>query len=759
MLDEFTSQHYLNVYEQHSDGTPFPSSNVTLRKPWEPLLGPGIQTTYSLWTDKAQLLDELGYKDEAGDIYRLLKQWGHTNPAPLPHRPVDDPITRDEHLVAYAVIPSLKENLIESIASIKNQATEKRIAACVVLTSLQEYHALLHSYEESIRWIWRHGEQKGNPNFEEGLFEILVVLAEHRAFNKAALINTGLRVACATGAKYTGLLECGDMLEKSHAPTLIPAMDKSGALVGHCDLHVVDPDNRFIDITGETPEARMARWLGHVRDQHDPENLEALAKSSFVLASGSLFLNRGIEALDSIQGLCDPCFDTYSTLQALVLKLGRWALQTADSGPILTHTSQKLATVRVQKYSDEELACLKMDPTKENHVIMGYADNVSKGFEPDLTERITPKANINESLYYCVHDLDSTALVVFKSGQEWQRFYFEDKAQFLAYFSSVSPANTALVQRLTVHNWSFFDEFYCSGLPRQPAITVHDDFPLARVIFPRGPGHIKEMEALGHQHKGALEKRYGTSNLNALDARQRLDVMRTFQARPKIKHITDFERKIHSQNGEDGIINAIFSKIGTTNRYFVEFGVEDGTECNTRYLKEKKGWNGLLMDGRANPGTEIKQAFITAENIESLFDRYGVPTCFDLLSIDLDLNDFWVWKAIVSRNPRVVIIEYNSSFPLHQKKVVPYNATGIWDGSNHFGASLGAMVMLGREKGYRLVGCENRGINAFFVQEALVEDHFDLPADESLYRPPIWGEKIHGIHSGYPNTSQAMVEP
>ncbi|HVZ25547.1 MAG TPA: hypothetical protein VG842_05820, partial [Sediminibacterium sp.] len=140
--------------------------------------------------------------------------------------------------------------------------------------------------------------------------------------------------------------------------------------------------------------------------------------------------------------------------------------------------------------------------------------------------------------------------------------------------------------------------------------------------------------------------------------------------------LNKYEFQVYSQFGEDGIIREIFRRIGTTNRYFVEFGVEDGSETNTTYLLYQ-GWKGLWMDGDekfvrsiqvscanaiAKGQLTVVHSFITAENIESLFDRAGVPKEFDLLSIDIDRNDYHVWKAISHYRPRVVVIEYNSIY-------------------------------------------------------------------------------------------------
>ena len=266
-------------------------------------------------------------------------------------------------------------------------------------------------------------------------------------------------------------------------------------------------------------------------------------------------------------------------------------------------------------------------------------------------------------------------------------------------------------------------------------------------------------------------------------------------------NINEHEKKIYSQNGEDGIIEFIFTQIGTTNKFSVEFGVGNGFECNTVYLLEKKGWKGLMMDYGADQDIQwkgvmkkawynrklglmdnirkdlaflkkiisrtkrsrrfhldIKSEKVTAENIQNLFQKYNVPKSFDLLSIDIDYNDYWVWKAITDYSPRVVIIEYNSSVIPTESKVVPYDPEVKWDGTNYFGASLLALKNLGLTKGYTLVGCDNAGVNAFFCKSNLL-DGKKIKDIKDLYRPPGYGEIINGVHIGHPQQSiKKMIE-
>jgi hypothetical protein len=209
--------------------------------------------------------------------------------------------------------------------------------------------------------------------------------------------------------------------------------------------------------------------------------------------------------------------------------------------------------------------------------------------------------------------------------------------------------------------------------------------------------------------------------------------------------------KTYSQNDEDGIIQEIFHRIGVTNRTFVEFGVSTGLECNTVKLLVE-GWQGLWIEADPLRAASIRRSFdvfcqdqrlavleqrVTAENIDALLAGQGPGGEIDLISIDIDYNDYWVWKALTAVRPRVVVIEYNASFRPPAALTVPYDPQGSWDGSNFYGASLAALVRLGADKGYRIVGCSLAGVNAFFVRADLCADKFLEPATaEEHYEPP-----------------------
>lgn len=216
------------------------------------------------------------------------------------------------------------------------------------------------------------------------------------------------------------------------------------------------------------------------------------------------------------------------------------------------------------------------------------------------------------------------------------------------------------------------------------------------------------------------------------------------------KRLEKFSYKVYSQNEEDGIIAEIFNRIGCANKFFIEFGVQDGLECNTHFLLFQ-GWKGVFIEGSGKYCEKIKKnfkiliersqltllnSFITAENINDLIGQTKAKEIceIDLLSIDIDGNDYHVFEAISVIKPRVVVIEFNAKFPPPVEYIMPYNPSHVWDGTDAQGASLESLSKLGTKKGYRLVATDLCGVNAFFVRHDLCGDKFpnDCSA-KSLY--------------------------
>jgi len=226
-------------------------------------------------------------------------------------------------------------------------------------------------------------------------------------------------------------------------------------------------------------------------------------------------------------------------------------------------------------------------------------------------------------------------------------------------------------------------------------------------------------------------------------------------------HLDRYGYKVYSQNDEDGMIQEIFNRIGTTNKTFVEFGVQDGLESNCHYLLFN-GWKGLWIDGDKECFKRLQEyfakplstgqltainAFITLDNINTLIGKEGkINAEIDLLSIDIDGNDYWIWEKIDCIQPRVVVIEVNPKFPPPCEWVMEYDANYIWHGSDKHGASLKSLELLGAGLGYDLVGTGRNGNNAFFVKKELAKGLFAKPATaENLYHT--WGPRY--VSSGH----------
>ena len=214
--------------------------------------------------------------------------------------------------------------------------------------------------------------------------------------------------------------------------------------------------------------------------------------------------------------------------------------------------------------------------------------------------------------------------------------------------------------------------------------------------------------------------------------------------------LNDCEFKIFSQYGDDGIINYLTSNIKIYNKTFIEFGVENYEESNTRFLLEGFNWNGLVIDSQKKNIDYIKSQdyfwkyvlkveknFITIKNINKIIANNKCSGKIGLLSIDIDGNDYWIWKAIKIIDPSIVVIEYNARFGSKESKVIPYeesfDRTKTNMGNIYYGASLTALNKLGKKKGYSLVGTNKNGNNAYFVKRILLPKNNKVIKSEKPY--------------------------
>lgn len=201
-----------------------------------------------------------------------------------------------------------------------------------------------------------------------------------------------------------------------------------------------------------------------------------------------------------------------------------------------------------------------------------------------------------------------------------------------------------------------------------------------------------------------------------------------------LSDIQNAEFQIFSQWGDDGIINFLVNYLHIKEKSFVEFGVENYTECNTRFLLINDNWRGLIMDGSESNMQSVRNemlywkydltavaTFITAENINGLLLDNGFKGEIGLLHIDIDGNDYWVWKAINVVQPILVIVEYNSVFGDQNPWTTPYNPSFIRTKAHfsnlYFGSSITSLCDLAEEKGYSFIGCNSNGNNAYFVRK------------------------------------------
>eukprot|EP00929_Paragymnodinium_shiwhaense_P087265 TRINITY_DN47501_c0_g1_i1.p1 TRINITY_DN47501_c0_g1~~TRINITY_DN47501_c0_g1_i1.p1 ORF type:complete len:718 (-),score=140.08 TRINITY_DN47501_c0_g1_i1:180-2333(-) len=231
----------------------------------------------------------------------------------------------------------------------------------------------------------------------------------------------------------------------------------------------------------------------------------------------------------------------------------------------------------------------------------------------------------------------------------------------------------------------------------------------------------------------------------------------------KINH--DAEERICTQCGQDGVLRFIFDHIGFRDAagpegsggsppYFVEFGARKPGMLNSAALRTFCGWRGLLMDGQPGetphggcpgcPGVAdlVQKEFVTAENVVELFQKHAVPSDFDLLTIDTDYNDYWIWRALLQDGtfrPRVVAVDFNPDFPLDQAKVVEYAPEAEWDGSVYTVASLLAYALLARAHGYVFAYALEMGAHAFFIRGDLLaaeDQNLPLRGMRKMSHPP-----------------------
>lgn len=279
--------------------------------------------------------------------------------------------------------------------------------------------------------------------------------------------------------------------------------------------------------------------------------------------------------------------------------------------------------------------------------------------------------------------------------------------------------------------------------------------------------HMNPIKQLAHSIRNFLITPILTQNAlgpQYSDSVTQLQLMLTYQALvqsgKKLPHLSDTGFKVFSQVDEDGILLFIFSVIGIKNKKSVEICAGNGMECNTANFIINHGWLGLLVDGNeslvkqgqtfyaSHPKTYVRppkfvHSWVTRDNINGLIKENDFEGEIDLFSLDMDGVDYWIWDAINIINPRVVVVEYQNIIGPEKSVTVPYQDDfNAYDYPttrgmpNYCGASLAAFTKLANKRGYKLIGCNRYGYNAFFVRKDEDDDLLPEVTVAECFMPP-----------------------
>ncbi len=202
-----------------------------------------------------------------------------------------------------------------------------------------------------------------------------------------------------------------------------------------------------------------------------------------------------------------------------------------------------------------------------------------------------------------------------------------------------------------------------------------------------------------------------------------------------------YEKSLYSEYGEDGVLAKLFQLVPPKNKYLVHLGAGDGSNLSSSNLLRLQDWKCLLLDRLyENSEINLQKEYLTAANINQIFQKYEVPTDLDFLLIDLHYNDFYIWKALDSTyQPSLVVVNYNGTFDATTDKVIQYRSFYAGDTTDYFGASITALNELGKSKGYTLIYVETGGAYLFFLRNDLVKDleFLEMGNPQALFHPAV----------------------
>lgn len=207
----------------------------------------------------------------------------------------------------------------------------------------------------------------------------------------------------------------------------------------------------------------------------------------------------------------------------------------------------------------------------------------------------------------------------------------------------------------------------------------------------------------------------------------------------KYNILSDYEFKIFSQWGEDGIIDFLTTEVLVNNKTFIEFGVGDFSESNCRFLMMNSDWRGFVIDSSIKNIEKLKNsnyfwkynlqalcAFINKDNVNELLKKSNFDKDLGILSIDIDGNDYHVLNNVSYFNPRIIICEFNPIFGTDRKITIPYDSkfyrTKKHYSNLYWGTSINALRNLLSKREYTLIGTGMLGCNAYFVRNTLLTE-------------------------------------
>lgn len=263
---------------------------------------------------------------------------------------------------------------------------------------------------------------------------------------------------------------------------------------------------------------------------------------------------------------------------------------------------------------------------------------------------------------------------------------------------------------------------------------------------------MKSLQALMNELKSALQNYWRIGErIDDIKINQGL-ILSTLNESRNSTILADYEFKVFSQWGEDGILQYLSKVIEFKHKTFIEFGVESFTEANCRFLLMKDNWSGFVIDGSSSNIAKLKgsyfywkyqieavDAFITKDNINDLLAKSRFDEDLGILSIDIDGNDYFILEAINAARPRILICEYNDTFGATRKISVPYDPaffrTRKHFSNLYYGASLPAITFLANRKGYSLVGTNSNGCNAFYVRNDSLNERVRVLTAAQAFSP------------------------